>query len=669
MQRRRSLALVLGLALATGLFVSGPVSADDDGDGGGSKNARDGQTTMQEVAEQRGDHAAPKGKATNRPEGTKSNVKLVGKLQVTKVESRVADVAYHKGFAYLARWQAGLPFELCTGGSWVVDMNNPEKPGKVGGFLKSHTNTYATEGMQAFHMNTAAFTGDILLISNEICGPGGIGGLTIWDITDPRDAVKLSEGVGDTTIGHFQDPGAIITAPHQYHSAFAWKGGGNVYAIAVDNNESGQYDVDIFDLSDPTNPVLIQETGRPDWPSLNVDAFGTNAFLHDLTTKKVDGTPVGLLSYWDGGWVNLDLSDPANPVFLGDSDYAACEPFFPAFCPPEGNAHYGEWNRSKKLFIGNDEDFSPFRQDHFITSGPNAGEYPAGEFGWTVPIATLPDNSMNGPTVFGGYACPNDRDNIPTAAETGIATGPDEELILVTQRGPVSDPNNPGDACFFSEKVETAQLLGYGGAIVANHHSGSGAGASPDAFICGSQGHIFDPQIPGTCIGHREMHLLFGYPPDYTVPYPVGDPGDVEPDVGDVGDDVAFTAHFDGWGYSHLFQSDPLNGTSTELDQYVIPEGLDEDLAIQGGTYSVHEVATDSMKGNRKLAYFAYYDGGFRVAKYGKNIGINEVGHFADIGGNDFWGVQLAGKDDKGRRLIVASDRDFGLYIFRYTGP
>jgi hypothetical protein len=44
------------------------------------------------------------------------------------------------------------------------------------------------------------------------------------------------------------------------------------------------------------------------------------------------------------------------------------------------------------------------------------------------------------------------------------------------------------------------------------------------------------------------------------------------------------------------------------------------------------------------------------------------VGHFIDEGGNDFWGVQLRKPPDS-REVVLASDRDSGLYIFRYTGP
>ena len=36
------------------------------------------------------------------------------------------------------------------------------------------------------------------------------------------------------------------------------------------------------------------------------------------------------LAYWDSGFVALDLTDPANPVLLGDTDYAPDE---------DGDAH------------------------------------------------------------------------------------------------------------------------------------------------------------------------------------------------------------------------------------------------------------------------------------------------------------------------------------------
>jgi hypothetical protein len=85
------------------------------------------------------------------------------------------------------------------------------------------------------------------------------------------------------------------------------------------------------------------------------------------------------------------------------------------------------------------------------------------------------------------------------------------------------------------------------------------------------------------------------------------------------------------------------------------------------GNLTVHEVQTDP-RAMVNLAYISYYDAGFRVVKFGKN-GIQEVGHFIDVGGNDFWGIEpIRLGSSRGAPLIPASDRDFGLYIFRYTG-
>jgi hypothetical protein len=76
-------------------------------------------------------------------------------------------------------------------------------------------------------------------------------------------------------------------------------------------------------------------------------------------------------------------------------------------------------------------------------------------------------------------------------------------------------------------------------------------------------------------------------------------------------------------------------------------------------------VATDPRE---DLGYISYYAGGFRVVSYGPG-GLEEVGAFIDEGGNNFWGVQVADRRRKGRAVVLASDRDYGLYVFQYTGP
>jgi hypothetical protein len=47
---------------------------------------------------------------------------------------------------------------------------------------------------------------------------------------------------------------------------------------------------------------------------------------------------------------------------------------------------------------------------------------------------------------------------------------------------------------------------------------------------------------------------------------------------------------------------------------------------------------------------------------------MEEVGAFIDEGGNNLCGVEIW-HDENGEKFVLASDRDFGLYVFQYTGP
>jgi hypothetical protein len=593
---------------------------------------------------------------------TQENVAVTGTTKLTERADKISDVAVLGDYAYLGEWAGGLTTPACRGGVHVVDISDPTDPEKVG-FLPSHRGTYVTEGIQALHLETEAFTGDLLIVSNESCLTTGIGGLTLWDVTNPLRPVKLSEDGGDYTNGPFDGTHSLDPVAHDSHSVMAWQAGDAAYAIAIDNEEDPN-DLDFFDITDPRNPELISETGIGDWPSVVVNAFGDFPTSHDFDVRFLGGHWLAMVSYWDAGWVLLNVDDPSNPTLINDFDYAPCEAHVPTVCPPEGEAHQGEWNENGSLFIGTDEDLAPFRLLFNVVGGPAAGEYTAEEFTWTIPISTLPDQRVNGPAVFGGYGCPADRGSIPPASVLDPVTAPGEDQIVVFQRGPVDDPNNPAEACFFSEKVESAQLAGYDAVLIANHHTGAGAGAQPDATLCGSQGHTFTVTIPGLCIGHRLMHLLFDRTPDYTVPYPPGDPGDLEPDIGDIGNGkIDATAFYSGWGGTRLLDADTL----LEIDQFYIDEASDPAFAVGFGDIDVHEVATGRGP-DADLAYFAHYSGGIRVTRF-NDTSITEVGRFIDEGGNDFWGVQLTDKFVGGDRVVAYSDRDYGLYLATYTGP
>ena len=593
------------------------------------------------------------GPSTGHLPASSSNVVLVGKLRVHDAAAGIiSDVAELRNFAYLGQYIPGCGTDG-AGGAYVVDISNPAHPTEVG-FIPAHAGSYVGEGVHAIHIDTDFFSGDVLALNNEICGPDGLGGVSLWDVTDPRHPAALEENFGDAT-DTAGNPRSVV----QYHSVFAWQQDGRAFVVGSDDEETPFSDIDIIEITDPRHPVVVSETGLlKDLDPFAIGPYGngTSNFNHDMYVRKIGSTWTLVSSYWDAGYLKFNVNDPAHPKLTGDFDFTSPDPEFPQFDLAEGNAHYAEFDRTGRFLIGTDEDFSPYRTRLTVTSGPAAGTYPAGEFGFTKPISTLPDQKLNGPTVYGGYACNDDVPAIPSPSVLRPLQA-DEEPILVVQRGPVLDPDHPHAACRFDEKIQNAANAGYGGVMVAQHHNGSGGGAFPDSFTCGSG----DPRpIPAICFGHRALHLMFNRTPSYTTPYPAGDPGDLEPNVGDLGPDIAATTEFDGWGYIHLIDT----ATMKELDTYAIAEAKNPAYATGFGALSIHEVTFDPVD---TLAYLSWYDAGFRVLSYGTG-GLKEVGHFIDQGGNDFWGVQMH-KTDDGTRLVLASDRDSGLYIFRYTGP
>ena len=298
----------------------------------------------------------------------------------------------------------------------------------------------------------------------------------------------------------------------------------------------------------------------------------------------------------------------------------------PTACPPEGNAHQGEWNSDGSVFVGTDEDFDSYRTSPLTrTTGPGAPEEYSTVAVGGAPVTILPDKELNGPVAFGGYGCPGTSAPIPDA-DTTIppgSLGPGEEQIIVLQRGPgagaEADPNSPEEACFPGEKADNATDQGWDAVILTGRHTTGGA-AADDPPNCGFGAFPTDEQIVAVCTTHTAMHELFGRAPDFTVPYPVGDPADLEPDIGEVGEDVAITATFDGWGYTRVFDtSNPA--APSEVSQITIPETADENFAIGFGDLTVHEVEVprgDPNEGGTapdddSLAYFSWYAGGFRV--------------------------------------------------------
>jgi hypothetical protein len=284
--------------------------------------------------------------------------------------------------------------------------------------------------------------------------------------------------------------------------------------------------------------------------------------------------------------------------------------------------------------IGADEDFAPF-----VLEGLNVTDntpITASQGSGTTPLEA--GDSIEGTSVFVGRACPGDP-AVP-AGDPGVTD------IAVVERG----------VCTFTEKVASVIAAGGYDAVLIFNRTGTDGGCD------GSLGMSVEGDIPTFGVAPRgQGFAIFDQAYDNAACLAGTGPAQLPVDIGTTGDTLRFTSSFDGWGYVHLFRYG--NGKMAELDTYAIPEAHDPAFASGFGDLSVHEVATSPTRAD--LAYFSYYAAGFRVAKIVSDE-LVEVGHYIDVGGNNFWGVQVFAHN--GQEYVAASDRDFGLYIFRYTG-
>jgi hypothetical protein len=487
--------------------------------------------------------------------------------------------------------------------------------------------------LQVIHIDTPEFTGDVLAVNEEGCGKNQKGGFSLWDVTNPLKPVKLAKNFGDfTTDGARNTP----RDANHFHSIFIWDDGDNAYLVATDNMEAT--DVDIFDITDPKHPVHIADLDlnmfNVNQPALNL----TDSFLHDMVVKQINGTWYMLLSYWDGGFVILDVDDPANPVFVGDTEYSAIDPLLfqvrGVSLPPEGNAHQAEWSADNRFIVGGDEDFNPYKLFAKVGAAP-AEPLSAGiTSGGGAASVLQAGQTLTGATTYVGLAC------------SALAPAPAGTQIAIVQRG----------TCDFQVKINNAVAAGYDAVVIFNS---TDAASSPCEGVVTMLATSTVPAYFVTRSAGYEMLGIAGYNPANCAT----GANPALPAPGTAGPTLTLSVAFDGWGYIHLFDANTLQ----ELDQFAIPEAMDPAFATGFGDLSVHEVAADPL--NPRLFYASYYAGGvialeIQCPNPATTAGCQlvEVGGYLGPQGNDFWGIETAVRD--GQTYIFASDRDYGLFIF-----
>jgi hypothetical protein len=574
------------------------------------------------------------------------------------------DVWSHNGYAYIGTFQ-----DPCTdAGVFIVDIDAaiaqyPDTDGATVADIKSAPNTRIND----VKVHTVGDT-DVLITTQEPCGmaiPGnaisdgnrnpngngpngqvGQGGISLYDVTDPTKPTALKK--------NFLEFEGV-------HNTFPWTDSetGKSYLIGTADTFDF-FDTFFVDISKPQSPELLTVTGALDWvpQGLNLDQLETGSsaglFNHDVWVNEIDGVPTAVVSYWDLGFVTLDVSDPANPVFLDDSTYVDPEPITGE--PYEGNAHAAVFGGNGDYIFGGDEDFSP---SSFAIS------YDGAEFAAGVALFGDAPSTLAGNVEYvGGDGCASVP--APTVAEPQVA--------LIDRGG-----------CFFSTKGFNAQTAGYEGYIVANNVG--------DGLINMSAGDPPLPTIPGVFIGQSDGDAI----------------------KANQGLPVSASSIFDGWGYLHIINNTggdvtvPVGGMASgnvaDIPQmgelgYYAPEQTVQECGTDGdgdevcwgtdfGDLTMHNIEADpltqdvipSFDGGPRM-FISWYSLGMRAVEYrpghfhdnsndegSYSQNVHEVGRWIDDAGSNFWGVHVdeAEIDGETTQIILASDRNLGLYIFTFS--
>lgn len=530
------------------------------------------------------------------------------------------DVWAHDGYAY-----TGTFSNPCGGdpeaGVWVWDVKNKNEV-KFVGIIPSPAGSRSND-VKVAGMNS----GDILVHSNESCA-GGPGGFEIYNVDDPSNPVALASVQTDDVNLLLRD--GLGFTDFGVHNLFLFTQGDTDYVAATVESEFGNFQ--IFDISDPTSPTMVgfwgaEQLYRPDvsdWVNLtdfgiilDADAYlfsgygaSQNRFLHDVTISA-DGTKA-YLANWDAGLVMLDISDPTSPSLVSVAIDPASE-------DGEVNSHAVWPSEDGTVVIEGEEDFSPYETQFSITSGPDAGDYPASEGAITVPIASLPGSEMNGGTTYVGLACDGD----PIPAGTGIA---------LIQRG----------VCFFTDKVDNAEAAGYDGVVVFND------AARGDALV--TMGG--DPaNLPGLFVGHSTGLNIAG----------VATATDLV--IGASGESVNAAVVPNGWsGFRIWDYSDPSNPVLASTFNTVCSANPTDPSCDPAGTYSSHNVIVETL-GNTVKAYISWYSDGMLILDITDPYNPLEIGRYTASGEN-YWGVYK----ETNSPWFYGADRNGGLRVFKELG-
>jgi len=392
-----------------------------------------------------------------------------------------ADVWTHEGFAYIGHWgftdwASGSKNRFCPeeprSGVAIVDARSPSSP-RVVAKLQNPAGTSA-EDVVVYTAESGPLAGhDIAAAGIQWCGGSRYDanaqrGLMLWDVTTPSAPVQLgflntgccTRGVHEFEVEHREDLGRTFA----YATVPASRFPDSNTTSGVRDADGADGDFRLIDITDPMNPFQVstwwvQLAGGP-FAAQGCDPDGN--FGHGAD-PSADGKSV-YLAYWDSGYIKLDLTNPAAPVFAGRTVYPA---------NADGDGHSSQFDEGRSLLFTADEDFCP-------NSGPDI------EKGWGY-LRVYDYSDPSNPRQIGEYRTPNSLGIGDTAA--GDYTIHNNFLVGKTVYSSwysdgvrvidVKDPTRPKEIAFFvppagqnpvkpSQRFVLSQTPQVWGVVVAN---------------------------------------------------------------------------------------------------------------------------------------------------------------------------------------------------------
>jgi hypothetical protein len=274
-----------------------------------------------------------------------------------------ADVVAHRGYAYLASWGAFEDPEegdFCPSlGVRVFSLRDPRHPRQAATFADGVSEPELdgswTEKVIVRHVHTRSFHGDLAVVSIQACSERGFVGFGLWDVTKPWHPKRLALYETPNTGGSHEIWMATRGKRAYVYTAIPFSElttSPDFDPETFSATTPGEPDFRIIDVSNPRNPIKVgewgawKELGR--YPNDGQGNEGPGSFVHSVITDE--HSKRAYLSYWDFGTVILDISNPAQPRFIGRTTFPA---------DAEGNAHSAWLAKGGKVLIQTDEDFEP----------------------------------------------------------------------------------------------------------------------------------------------------------------------------------------------------------------------------------------------------------------------------------------------------------------------